>query len=600
MNKLRTLLKFGWLLPVLLASACASLPSVKSLPQQVGQLFPSIAIPTRTPFQPLRPTPTPTITPSPTPIPFQGMYAWLDPALPPALKSALRLPDDTRMVQDPDKANLTIGALRGGGDLPTSTWVYTAAAAFPTLTDEVSLTELQRAWQGEPGQTFDGPLLLSPETRAAFTARWGPPAGDRLEVAPENELLDRAWKDRSKWALIPFEDIEPRWKVLRVDGRSPLQKDLRLEDYPLTVWFGVAGKPEALQHLDSWLKVGAPPSTPTPVGDTPNPAETSTPSGQPEAAQIFPASNRDPGKMTILAMTGVTALTRATGYKMDTLGVTYPGRDIVDWLRNADLTHISNEVSFRPDCPKASFSDTSTSFCSRPEYIELLDFIGTDIVELSGNHNNDQGRAADSYSLDLYRKRGWAYFAGGADLNEAREPARITNNGNKLAFIGCNPAGPPGAWATADQPGAAPCGDYGWLKSTIRQLRDEGYLPIVTFQYFESYSIHPDSAQIRDFRAAVDAGAVIVSGSQAHLPQTAEFYQGSFIHYGLGNLFFDQMDNPVTGTRREFVDHHIFYDGRYIQTELLTAMLEDWARPRPMNDSEREKFLSDVFSASGW
>ena len=96
--------------------------------------------------------------------------------------------------------------------------------------------------------------------------------------------------------------------------------------------------------------------------------------------------------MTVLVMTGVTALARATGYKMDTNGTTYPARDIRDWLRNADLTHISNEVSFNPDCPKANFMDTSTMFCSRPEYIELLDFIGTDIVELSGNHNNDWGR----------------------------------------------------------------------------------------------------------------------------------------------------------------------------------------------------------------
>ena len=101
-----------------------------------------------------------------------------------------------------------------------------------------------------------------------------------------------------------------------------------------------------------------------------------------------------------------------------------------------------------------------------------------------------------------------------------------------------------------------------------------------------------------DFRALVDAGAVIVSGSQAHHPQAFEFYNGTFIHYGLGNLFFDQMQ--WIEYRREFLDRHVFYDGRHISTQVYTALLEDYARPRPMTPEERETFLTDVFRASGW
>jgi poly-gamma-glutamate synthesis protein (capsule biosynthesis protein) len=95
-------------------------------------------------------------------------------------------------------------------------------------------------------------------------------------------------------------------------------------------------------------------------------------------------------------------------------------------------------------------------------------------------------------------------------------------------------------------------------------------------------------------------GAVIVSGSQAHLPQGMTFVGDHFVHYGLGNLFFDQMDIPVVGTRREFLDRHVIYDGKYIQTELITAMLEDYARPRLMTEEERQLFLTDIFTASGW
>jgi poly-gamma-glutamate synthesis protein (capsule biosynthesis protein) len=165
--------------------------------------------------------------------------------------------------------------------------------------------------------------------------------------------------------------------------------------------------------------------------------------------------------------------------------------------------------------------------------------------------------------------------------------------------MGCNPAGPPHVWATATEAGAAPC-DYDWMQSEIRQLRSDGYLPIVTFQYYESYDPLPSPQQKEDFRKMIEAGAVIVSGSQAHRPQAMEFMNGGFIHYGLGNLFFDQMDTPYTGTRNEYIDRHIFYDGRYIGTVLMTAMLEDYAKPRPTTAAERLMILGESFKVSGW
>ena len=79
-----------------------------------------------------------------------------------------------------------------------------------------------------------------------------------------------------------------------------------------------------------------------------------------------------------------------------------------------------------------------------------------------------------------------------------------------------------------------------------------------------------------------------------------------FIHYGLGNLFFDQMTyilpsgEVIDETRREFYDRHVFYDGRYLGVELLTGMLEDYSRPRPMTAAERDAFLSEYFYLSGW
>jgi poly-gamma-glutamate synthesis protein (capsule biosynthesis protein) len=108
------------------------------------------------------------------------------------------------------------------------------------------------------------------------------------------------------------------------------------------------------------------------------------------------------------------------------------------------------------------------------------------------------------------------------------------------------------------------------------------------------------------FHSVADAGAVVVSGSQAHFPHIMEFRGDSFIHYGLGNFFFDQMTyilpdgKVIDGTRREFIDRHVFYDGHYLGVELLTAMMEDYSTPRPMTEAERVPFLSEYFNLSGW
>ena len=81
-----------------------------------------------------------------------------------------------------------------------------------------------------------------------------------------------------------------------------------------------------------------------------------------------------------------------------------------------------------------------------------------------------------------------------------------------------------------------------------------------------------------------------------------EFYDDSFIHYGLGNLFFDQMgDIPYyPGIRREFIDRYVVYNGELISVELLTMMLEDYSRPRPMTTEERASFLNEYFHHSDW
>jgi hypothetical protein len=508
--------------------------------------------PTETAFQPLQPTSTPA-----------QIRIWLSPALPSALREpleALTLDSQLRIEWVDDQASAQV-RVEPNPEVPLSTWIYAFVVPFPTIQDGGSLDGLRGVWTGSGSPSVR--VFASSTTVAAMEGILGPAMDTAVPIFPEEALLDKVWTARPAFAIVPFEDLEPRWKVLEVDGDSPVRVTFDPSAYPLAVSFGLSGEPAAMAVVREALN--------------------------------WPETNRDPNRMTVLVMTGTTALTRSTAWKMDLLGATYPGELIGQWLMEADLAHVSNEVAFTEACPPPDPFQEDLLFCSSVRHLDLLSAIGVDLIELTGNHVNDWGPEALLESLELFRRNGWLTFGGGENLEASWKAALIEHNGNRIAFLGCNAAGPERAWATQSSPGAAPC-DFDRLTSEIARLRAEGYLPIFTFQWAEGAIVTPE--QRVAFRDVADMGAVIVSGSQSHQPLGMEFYGDTFIHYGLGNLFFDQMQS--LSMRQEFIDRHVFYDGRHISTELLTAMLEDYAQPRPMTPSERVTLLSDMFIKSGW
>ncbi len=528
-------------------------------------------------------TASPSASPSSTP---QPLSLYLDGSLPDGMINLEET--NTIVLGDEAKAALWLGERSQAPDgrtLGSATWVYALAAPFPTLRDDIELSALQAFWHGDQEETLSqvGRLFVPKVLKDALEIRWGTP--DRFAISFYQDVpeTDRLWEENA-WAILPFDALDPRLKVISIDGLSPLFKAFSPEEYPFSFSYDLIQK-ENTDRRASQTEIE-------------------------RLLSALPNTNRDPDKMTTLVMTGVTALVRATAYRMEMNGVTYPGEEIVHWLSEADLTHISNEVSFYEDCPFPDPGSRLLFFCSNPDYIELFDYVGADIIELTGNHNNDSwyvyGVDVVPFSLELYENHGMDYFGGGLNLEDAKTPLLISHNGNQLAFIGCNASGPDYAWATGERGGAAPCGDYQWMAEEITRLKAEGYLPIATFQYFEDYYNFPAEHHIRDFGLMAEAGAVIINGSQAHRPKSMAFNQGAFIDYGLGNLFFDQMgiiDNYgdlIIQTRWEIIQRHTFYDGHHLSTELLTAMLEDYAQPRPMTEGERLVFLEELFTASGW
>lgn len=318
----------------------------------------------------------------------------------------------------------------------------------------------------------------------------------------------------------------------------------------------------------------------------------------------FPTSKSD---LLSINQTGVTALARGVQTKLNQIGDgAYFAENIKDLLSSTDLTHISNEVSFADDCKTDS---GSTVLCADNRVFDAIKAIGTDIVELTGNHNVDVGKAAALDTLKLYHENNLLTFGGGEDAKDAKKPLEIDQKNTKITWLGFNlsttKAGAGGA--TDDLPGAN-LYDEDIAKSQIAEAKASGDFVIVDVQYYECYC-YPDGfveheicdlpinagesdwpSQEGFFKHLIDLGADMVVGTQAHQPQTFELYNNKPIYYGLGNLFFDQTYWP--GTERSLILTHYFYNGKLLQTVITPTVYNETLQTAPMPEAEASAFIS--------
>ncbi|MCL5071780.1 MAG: CapA family protein [Actinobacteria bacterium] len=458
--------------------------------------------------------------------------------------------------------------------------IYVPVVSFWSFFEESSSGDFIGYWNGSmenlkdiTGKEFEPELIIRSSDLEIIEKALGKCKVKQIKIAGSQEELTSLLENSvNSFSVIPFNEITPKLKPVNLDGFNIFDKNLKIENYPIT--FKIAAKGEDAELVKK--------------------AKASL-----ENASF---SNRDLSKLVTVVMTGVTAMARQIARGMDKNGTKYPAEKVVDILRNADITHISNEVSFVEGCDAGK---SGTVFCSKPEYMELLKYVGTDVIELTGNHLNDYGSKWLAYTLDIYDKEGIAYFGGGRNLEDSYRPATFEINGYRIAFVGANSFGPSSDWAGKDTPGSAPINmwdaaqkesDMQKMENIVRNLKSKGFIVIFTFQYMETYNYYPTKEQMKDFRAVLDAGADIVSGSQAHQPMGVEFRGNGFINYGLGNLFFGQASG--LGVRQGIIAKHIFYDGKYINTVLITTMIEliqNYCQPRPAYGTERAGLLKSIF-----
>ena len=219
------------------------------------------------------------------------------------------------------------------------------------------------------------------------------------------------------------------------------------------------------------------------------------------------------------------------------------------------------------------------TLCADWRSLDTITTIGTDVVELTGNHNNDTGSDNNLKTLAKYRELGLKTVGGGANLEQAKQPLDLNSSIRLLAYNHSTSSVANGQLATTNSPGANPYSEE-QFKADLASAKAENKFTIVNIQFFECYA-YPDQP---------------VAFPTCDQPIQNQLYNQKPIYYGLGNLFFDQIYWP--DTTRSLILTHYFDQNKLLQTRISPTSYDQTFRPRLLDSNESQTFLARLLLSS--
>jgi len=330
------------------------------------------------------------------------------------------------------------------------------------------------------------------------------------------------------------------------------------------------------------------PGPTTTAAPTPSPTPTAPPAPPPIAslADVFPPrdlplASLDPGRLRVLVATGDVIPARMVDVVIRRRGddFLYPVRDVAALTRAADVTVVNLEAPLIEDCP---YHDRGFTFCGRPGFVQALLALGVDVATLENNHIGNYGQGGIAETQERLARAGIAW----ADRHRL---AVLDVRGLRFGFLAFN--------------GVGESFDRGAIAQAIANARRQVDVLVVAFHWGMEYvdvpqpapGIAPDDP-VEIGHLAVEAGADLVLGNHPHWVQAVEVYRGKLIVYAHGNFIFDQMWSYET--RVGVIGRYTFYDRHLVRVEFLPVLIEDYARPRPLEGQEGQAVLERMRRAS--
>lgn len=208
---------------------------------------------------------------------------------------------------------------------------------------------------------------------------------------------------------------------------------------------------------------------------------------------------------------------------------------ISDIIPSVDYS-IVNFESVIPSSDSHRIKKVGVHLSCEKNAIDLLSWLGFNMLTLANNHFMDYGKEGMINSLKLFEEAGFDYVGVGNDLKEAQVFRSIHISNKTVAII--NACEHEFSVATDIYPGCNPL-DIISITTSIKEAKtNNDYVIVITHGGNEHYP-HPSPRMRRLFRFFVDIGADCVLNHHQHCFCGYEVYKGKPVFYGLGNFCFD-------------------------------------------------------------
>lgn len=212
-------------------------------------------------------------------------------------------------------------------------------------------------------------------------------------------------------------------------------------------------------------------------------------------------------------------------------------------IKTSDFSFVNLECpvadsSFKP-IPKAG-----PNLSCKDAALDAIKYAGFSGVTMANNHILDYGYDGLLKTLDCLKLRGMAYLGAGNNLDEARKPLLLENNGKTLAVINC--CEHEFSIASESAAGANPLNPINQFYA-IKEAKEKADSILVIVHGGHEHFQLPSLRMKETYRFFIDAGADAVVNHHQHCYSGYEMYKGKPIFYGIGNFCFDcpsYLDEP--------------------------------------------------------
>lgn len=251
------------------------------------------------------------------------------------------------------------------------------------------------------------------------------------------------------------------------------------------------------------------------------------------------------GSGVLFGAVGDIVLCGRTARAMERFGISWPFEAMAEVLGRPDLLFGNLECALLPsDFPTAEIDPRGLT--TTIDGARALGEAGFDVINLANNHILDGGTIGMLHTAAALDRHGVGHAGVGATQEEARAPLLLERNGLRWAFL-CysedsnltlSTAGPSHAYYDPDG-----------VIADVARVRSGADVVVVSIHADLEFTETPSPGRRSAFRRIAEAGATLVLGHHAHVPQGMERVGSSLVVHSLGNFVSHAHTSPYLGPR---------------------------------------------------